>query len=413
MGMFWEGALSNLTKAAKTLNLEPEMVKMLSKPMRFVEFQIPLRMDDGSMQVFTAYRSFHSDALGPSCGGVRISPTLTPDEVNALAMTMTMKWATCGLPMGGSKGGIVADPTKLSRWETEQLCREYVRRVGHTGTWIDNLAADMGTNIRVLGYMLDEYERMVGHRCPSGVLDKPVILGGTLGMDDCVAYGVRCLALEICRERSMDPKNTRAVVQGYGAVGRNSAEVLDSEGFKVLAVSDVFGAIMNPDGLDIKAVSEHFWKTGSVVGAPGATAITNEELLELDCEILVPGALQDVITEKNADNIKASVILQGANGPVTPEADKILSAKGVLNVPDIIANAGGIILNQWEREQGITTNYWDLPTLRSATQKRLIEVYHSAAKVAEEYNVTMTEAAWINALINVSSAIRARGSAWK
>ena len=415
MSNFWETAESNMKKAAETLKLEPAMLEMLSKPMKFLEFQIPLRMDNGEMQVFTAYRSYFCDALGPSCGGVRISPTLTKDEVNALAMTMTMKWATCGLPMGGSKGGIIADPAKLSAWEKEQLCREYARRIGPSlmGTWVDNLAADMGTNITYLGYILDEYERMVGHRCPSGVLDKPVILGGTLGMDHCVAHGIRCLALEICGQRGWNASATKVVVQGYGAVGRNSAEILHSEGFKVLAVSDVFGAVMNPDGLDIPAVSEHFKKTGSVVGAPGTQTISNAELLELKCDILVPGALQDVITEKNAPNIKAAVVLCGANGPVTAEADAILFKRGIQNVPDIVGNSGGIIINQWEREQGITTNYWDLDTIHAATKKKLIAVYHDTEKTAAEFGVSMTDAAWINALRRVSSAIRARCSAWK
>lgn len=415
MSNFWETASLNMKKAAETLKLEPAMADMLSRPMKFLEFQIPLRMDNGEMQVFTAYRSFFCDVLGPSCGGVRISPTLSKDEVNALAMTMTMKWATCSLPMGGSKGGIVADPAKLSDWEKEQLCREYVRRigVGLTGTWVDNLAADIGTNITCLGYMLDEYERMVGHRCPSGVLDKPVILGGTLGMDHCVAHGIRCLSLEICRERGWDVKNTKVVVQGYGAVGRNSAEILYSEGFKVLAVSDVNGAIMNEEGLDIPAVSEYFRKTGTVVGAPGTKAISNRELLEMQCDILVPGALQDVITEENAPRIKAAVVLCGANGPVSAEADAILFQRGIQNVPDIVANSGGIIINQWEREQGITTNYWDLDTIHAATKEKLVAVYHDTQAVAEKFGVSMTDAAWINALSRVSEAIRARCSAWK
>lgn len=413
MGSFWESASENLQHAAKALNLAPEMIDLLKEPMRMEEFQIPLRMDNGKMRVFMAYRAYHNDALGPSGGGVRISPTLTPEEVKALALTMTIKWSTVGLPMGGSKGGIVANPRELSPWEYEQLCREYVRRVGFTGAWIDNLAADMGTNTTATGWMLDEYERRVGHHSPASIIDKPTLLRGTVGVEDQVAQGIRFLTRQVAMDMNFEPAKTDVVIQGFGAVGKSTAITLAKEGYKIIAIGDVYGSIINRNGIDVAKLVEHFKKTGTIVGFEGAQAIENkDELLELECDILIPGALQNVITEENADRIKAKVVIQGANGPVTPEADKIMTDKGIIDVPDVIANAGGIMINAFERTQGFTEEFWDEDRVHKAMDKLMTNAYREAIATSKEYNVSLTEAAWINGLKRVSAALRARCSAW-
>ena len=410
---FWEAASNNLMRAAKKMNLAPEMIDLLKSPMRSEEFLIPLRMDNGKMKVFTGYRVYHNDALGPSGGGVRISPTLTMDEAKALAITMTIKWATVGLNMGGSKGGIVADPSKLSPMEYERLVREYVRRVGFTGTWLDNLAADMGTSVKAAGWMADEYERRVGHHEATGVIDKPTVLRGTLGVDDQVAQGIKFLMAEVAKDYSFNIPETEVVIQGFGAVGKTTTQVLSGEGYKITAVSDVHGAIWNPNGLDVPSLMEHFKAAGTVVGYAQAKAITNEELLELPCDVLIPAAIQDVITQENADRIKARIVVQGANGPVTPEADEILYAKGITNIPDVLANAGGIIINSLERIQGLTEDFWDLEHVQHALGKRMANAYRETCSAAAQYQVSMTEAAWINALSRVRAALCARCGGWE
>lgn len=413
MESFWEAANDNLMHATKIMGLAPEMVDYLKEPIRTDIFTIPLRMDDGSMKVFKAFRVFHNDALGPCGGGVRFSPTLDVDEVKALAITMTIKWATVGLPFGGSKGGVCVDPSKLSPMEYERLVREYVRRVGCTGTWHDLLGADMGTNIKAAGWMADEYERRVGHHDPAGTIDKPPVLRGTLGIEDQVAQGIKPLLAEVVKDNGMKISETTVVIQGFGAVGKTTSDVLNAEGYKITAVSDVYGAICNPDGLNVPALIAYFNEKKTVVGFPEATAISNEELLELPCDVLIPAAIQGVITENNADRIKAKIIIQGANGPVTGEADRILSEKGIQNFPDVLCNAGGIIINSLERIQGLTEDFWDIDRIHTSQAKRMVNAYHECVATAKKYNCTYVEAAWVNALEKVCAALRARCGGWR
>lgn len=412
MSSFWEAANEKMLNAAKIMGLKQEMIDYLMKPIRAEEFSIPLRMDNGKMRVFRGYRVFHNDALGPCGGGTRFSPTLDMDEVNALAMTMTIKWAVVGLSMGGSKGGVRVNPAELSNMEYERLCREYVRRVGFTGTWHDNLGADMGTSITAAGWMADEYERRVGHHDPAGTIDKPVCLRGTLGIEDQVAQGIRALMEDIAVDYNLVPAETTVAIQGFGAVGRTTTEVLTNEGYKVVAVSDVYGAISNPEGFDVPALLEHVKKTGSVVGFAGAKAISNEELLEMDVDILIPGAIQNVITEENADKIRARIVLQAANGPVTYEADQILHDRGIVNMPDVLVNAGGIVINSLERIQALTEEFWDIDRVHMEQGKRMKASYQAVKEVAKRYNISLTEAAWVHALERVTAAIRARCPGW-
>lgn len=409
MNPFLEAAEARLRRAEDLLDLEPEIVKILSKPMRALEFQIPVRMDDGRAEIFSAYRVYHNDALGPTGGGTRIAPFMDMEESKALALVMTIKWAAVDIPIGGSKGGIQADPTKLSRWELERLCRGYMRHVAYKGPWVDFPGADIGSNLEMLGWMLDEYEQITGHHCPTAVVDKLTILGGTLGIEDPVGWGIMYIAQEILKSKGLSPQSCRVAIQGFGAVGTTTATTLSNEGFKVIAVSDIKGGVFNPAGLDIPKLIIHVEKTGSVVDFPGAKAIDNQELLATECEILVPGAIENVITDENAGDIQAKIILEGANGPTTPSADKTLSDKGVLIVPDVVANAGGAIVNSFERTQGFYDSYWDLDTIHELLKKKILKAYKETVDTANEMGILMSEAAWVNALRRVCKAMRARG----
>ena len=409
MSSFWETTKLHLQNAGKLLKLEPEMIEFLSKPMRASEFQIPLKMDNGKLQIFTAYRVCHNDALGLTKDGTRIVPDLTMDEVKALAMTMTIKHAVVDIAAGGGKGGIAADSHKLSKRELEQLCRAFIRRLNPKGAWVDVPGADIGTNYQTQAWMLDEYEQTAGFHSPAAVNDKPAIVGGSLGGEEATGRGVFYIALEFSKRKGFHTQSNRVVVQGFGDVGSNVAKLLSNEGFKVIAVGDVRGAISAPSGLDIPKLVSHVEQTGSVVDFPGAKAISNQELLETECEILIPAAVENVINKENADRVKTEIIVEGANGPVTPSAEKILLDKGVTIIPDVVANAGGIIVCQFERIQGLTDTYWDIDTVNERLKVRILKAYEEMLNTADEMGISLREAAWVNGLRKVSAAIRMRG----
>lgn len=409
MASFWEATKFRLQTVGKLMGLEPEMVEFLSKPMRALEFQIPLRMDNGKLQIFTAYRVCHNDALGPTKDGTRIIPDLTMDEVKALAMTMTIKHAVVDIPAGGGKGGIAADSHKLSERELERLCRAFIRRLNPKGAWVDVPGADIGTNYKTQAWMLDEYEQITGFHSPAAINDKPAIVGGSLGGEEATGRGVFYVALEVSKRKALNPRSYRVVIQGFGAVGRTAAKLLYNEGFNIIAIGDTRGAISALSGLDISRLVKHKEQTGSVVDFPGARVISNQELLETECEILIPAAVENVINEENAGRVKTEIIIEGANGPVTPSAEKSLLAKGVMIIPDIIANAGGIIVCQFERIQGLTDTYWDLDTVNERLKVRILKAYGEAVSRASEMGISLREAAWVNALHKVSAAIRMRG----
>ena len=409
MANFWEATKLRLETAAKLMGLEPEMVEFLSRPMRAVEFQIPLRMDNGQLQIFSAYRVCHNDALGPTKDGTRIVANLTLNEVKALAMTMTIKHAVVDIPAGGGKGGIAADTHKLTERELERLCRGFIRGLNPKGAWTDVPGADIGTNYQTQAWMLDEYEQIMGFHSPPAINDKPAIVGGSLGGHEATGRGVFYIALEESRSKGFMPESCRVVVQGFGAVGRSAAELLHNEGYKVVAVEDTRGAIYDSSGLNISELGKHKDQTGSVVDFPGAKTISSQELLETECDILIPAAVENVINEENADRVKAKVILEGANGSVTPPAEKTLLDKGVTIIPDIVANAGGIIVCQFERIQGLCDMYWDLDTVNQRLREKILKAYQKTVDTASEMDISLREAAWVNALRQVTAAIRMRG----
>lgn len=409
MNSFWEFTKARLERIEELLGFEPEMIELLSKPMRATEFTLPIRMDNGKVQIFTAYRVCHNDALGPTKNGTRIVPNLTLDEVKALALIMTIKHAVVDIPAGGGKGGIKADATKLSEHELERLSRAFIRQLKPKGAWTDIPGADIGTSYKTQAWMLDEYEQITGFHSPPAINDKPALVGGSLGGEDATSRGIFYLTVEVSKSKGLKPESCRVAIQGFGNVGSNLAKLLYNDGFKIIAVGDIKGAIADPSGFNIPKLTDYTKQTGSIVDFPKAKHISSKELLETECEILIPAAVENVINEENANYIKTKIILEGANGPLTPHADKLLADKGITIIPDIIANAGGIIVCQFERIQGLTDNYWDLDTVHECLKVRILKAYEEAKKTAAEMNITLREAAWVNALRKVSHAIRLRG----
>ncbi len=405
----WEEALFNLSQAAEAMELEPELLERLSTPMRFTEFTIPVRMDDGSKKIFTAYRSWHQDATGPTKDGTRVRPGLTPEEIKALSLFMSVKHAVAGIPAGGGKGGIKADPSKLSDGEYERLIRGFIRKLSPKGAFVDIPGADIGTGTQAMAWMLDEYEQITGFHSPAAINDKPAALGGSLGGFEATGWGVAACTMEAAKELGMAPEKTRIAVQGFGQVGSIASKKLFDSDFKIVAISDIYGAVENPDGLDVGKLMDHMEKTGSVKGFGGGREYDGGKILETDCDILIPAAVQDVITEENAPRIRAKLIVEAANAPTTPGADDLLSSKGVVIIPDVVANSGGAIVCDFERTQGLSNDYWTLDKVEERLNIRILRAYAEAREKAREKNVSMRLGAWINAIGKIRSAMLLRG----
>lgn len=405
-----EVAQEQLAMAAKYMNLEPQIYEMLKEPMRMVTVRIPVRMDDGSVQVFTGFRAQHNTALGPTRGGTRFHPEETADDVKALSLWMTMKNALNEIPNGGGKGGIIVDPDKLSKGELERLCRGYVRAIGPIiGAWKDFPGADIGTSAQTQSWMLDEWEAMNMHHEPGGISGKLMVLGGSEGRPEATSMGCLFATREVAKVLGLEMNKLTAVVQGFGKVGWHLAKLYQRDGVKVLAVSDVNGGIYNPEGLDIIDVHDYAERTGTVVGYPKAQAIDNASLLELECDILAPCAVQNVITEENAPRIKAKMIIEGANGPTTPEAEEILIKNGVFIAPDIWANSGGTQVAHFERIQNLHDNRWTEEEVNAKLERIIGKVFKEIYKLHKEQNISMRLACWVRAITKVTEAMKARG----
>ncbi|MDR0622639.1 MAG: Glu/Leu/Phe/Val dehydrogenase [Deltaproteobacteria bacterium] len=403
----WEEALLNLRKAAEIIYLEPELRTRLSTPMRFTEFTIPLRRDDGRKELYTAYRCLHQDATGPTKDGTRIRPGLTPEEIKALSLFMSIKHAVAGIPAGGGKGGIKADPSDLSEGEYERLVRGFIRRLIPKGAHRDVPGADIGTDARAMAWMLDEYEQISGFHSPAAINDKPAALGGSLGGHEATGWGVSECAVMAGATLGLGPGSTVAI-QGFGQVGSIAALTLWEKGFKVISVSDVFGAVINPNGIDIGKLFEHTTKTGKVNGFYGAAALEGS-VLEVECDILIPAAVQDVIHESNAKAIKAKLIVEAANAPIAPAADPILLAAGKAIVPDVVANCGGVVVCDFERTQGLSNDYWPLEKVKSRLLERMGRAYGETAALSADLGVPMRQAAWAMALKKIRVSMLLRG----
>ena len=404
----FETALNTLRVAGEIAGLEPNAIKILSQPKRVFEFTIPMKMDNGELRVFNAFRVHYNDALGEVKDGTRFVPNLDLNTVKALGFWMTIKHAVANIPAGGGKGGVRVDPDELSEWELERLVRAFIRKLPMKGAWVDVPGADIGTSAKTQAWMLDEYEEIVGFHSPAAVNDKPAEVNGTLGSMEATGTGAFFVPMEAVQNLELS-KGASIAVQGFGDVGRTIAKLLYNEGFKVIAVSDIKGGVYSEEGMDIEELVKHVEDTGFVAGFPGTAAINNKELLETKCDILIPAAVQSVITDENADKIKAKLIIEGANGPTTPGAEKILEGKEVTTIPDVLANCGGAIVCSFERTQGLTDTYWGLETVNEKLKERILKAYKETVATAREKNTSFRNAAWVNALIKISKAMKARG----
>ncbi len=406
----YQMALRQFDEAVKYLKLKRGIVEYLRYPKRELTVNFPVKMDDGSVKIFTGYRVHHNIVLGPAKGGIRYHPDVTLDEVRALAMWMTWKCAVVGLPFGGGKGGVICNPKEMSDQELENLTRRYTTEISiMIGPEIDIPAPDVGTNAQVMAWLMDTYSMHKGYSVLPVVTGKPVSIGGSLGRAEATGRGVMIVAREACKHLDMPFEGATAVVQGYGNVGAVAAYLLHDAGCRVIGVSDSRGGVYNPKGLDPRDVLRHKKETKSVVGYPGADTITNEELLELPCDILVPAALEKQITEKNADKIKAKLIVEGANGPTTPDADKILRERGVFVVPDILANAGGVTVSYFEWVQGLQSFFWSEEEINCKLEKIMAKSFAEVWTVAQDKGIDMRTAALVRAIDRVAEAIYIRG----
>jgi len=403
-------AKEQFNTAADLLELDPSMRAVLVTPKRQLIVSIPVKMDNGSITVFEGYRVQHNIARGPAKGGIRYHPQVTLDEVRALASWMTWKCATVGIPYGGGKGGIKVDPRKLSDGELERMTRRYAVEIAPIiGTHIDIPAPDVYTNEQTMAWIMDTISMITGGSQLSIVTGKPIALGGSLGRAEATARGCQFTVREACKLLGITLGGARVAVQGYGNAGSIAARLLHSDGAKVIAVSDSGGGVVNLGGLDPSDVLRHKEETGSVAGYPGADAISNEDLLKLECEILVPAALENQITLDNASDIKARIVAEAANGPVTPGADRVLFENGVFDIPDILANAGGVTVSYFEWCQDRHGFFWSDKEVNGYLEKIMFKAFHEVHQKAEAYKVDMRTGAYCLAIGRVAEATRVRG----
>jgi glutamate dehydrogenase (NAD(P)+) len=396
-------------EAADRLQLSDQTREVLSGTYREIRVQLPLRMDDRTVNTLYGYRVQHNGARGPYKGGVRYHPRADLDEVRALASLMTWKTAIMDLPFGGAKGGVQVDPSTLSTPELERLTRRYVSQISYIiGPYRDIPAPDMGTNAQTMAWMMDAYGQRAGHS-PAIVTGKPVALGGSLGREAATGRGCVITSTEAVKDLGRDPHDLTMAIQGFGNVGSWAARLAKADGYSVVAVSDVHGAIYDPRGLRIPNLLDHLRESGTVADYPEAERLGGDDLLELDVDVLLPAALGGVITKANAESIQASVIVEGANHPVTPLADQILADRGVVIVPDILANAGGVTVSYFEWTQNIQQFHWDEDEVNTQLHKRLVKAYRQVRDYARTHNTTLRQAGFILGVERVVEAARLRG----
>lgn len=406
----FEMAQIPLNKAIETMELDAGAAAIIAVPERTLEVSIPVKMDDGTTKVFTGYRSQHSTILGPAKGGVRYHQNVSMDEVKTLAFWMTCKCAVAGLPYGGGKGGIIVDPSKLSKAELERLTRGYIDKIAPIiGEKRDIPAPDMNTNAQIMGWMMDEYSKLAGQYEPGFITGKAISVGGSLGRTAATGRGVVVAALEALKLQGIQPYEATAAVQGFGNVGSWTAKLFCDAGVKVIALSDVYGAIFKADGFDCYDVDAYVKKTGSVVGYPGSKAITNAELLAMEVTVLAPCAIELQLTAENAAAVQASIICEGANGPTTPEADDILEAKGVMVIPDILANGGGVTVSYFEWVQNLYRYFWPEEEVIEKQNALMRKAFKAVYEKAKQYNVTLRVAAYMVTLGSLEEAMKIRG----
>jgi glutamate dehydrogenase (NAD(P)+) len=406
----FESMMSRFDRAAQLLELDADLYAVMRVPNRELKVYIPTRMDSGRMQVFEGFRVQHNFARGPAKGGIRYAPDVTLDEVRALAAWMTWKCAVVNVPFGGAKGGIVCDPTQMSKGELERMTRRYAAELlDFIGPEKDVPAPDMNTDEQTMAWIMDTYSMHARHTVNAVVTGKPIDLGGSRGRRDATGRGLLFVINEAVKRFKMTPRESRVVVQGAGNVGGAAARLLHEFGYKVVAISDVHGGIYSPDGIDIPAALEHLQRTRSLEDYNGVERVTNQELLELDCEVLLPAATENQITSRNADRVKCKVLAEGANGPTTAAADHILHEKGVFVIPDILANAGGVTVSYFEWVQDRMGYFWREDVVNERLQDTMVASFSDLCRYADAHNVETRMAAYMLAIDRVAYDTRMRG----
>ena len=416
----FQDAISRLDDAFKHASIDAEGLAILKTPKQILEVAVPVRKDDGSLMVCKGFRVRHHDAKGPTKGGIRFHPQVTREEVMALALWMTLKCALVGIPYGGAKGGVAVDPKTLSRLELERLSRSYIERIADfIGPDVDIPAPDVYTNAMIMGWMMDEYSSITRRRTPAVITGKPIPLGGSLGRDDATGRGAYYCIKELEKLQQWDPKTKTVAIQGFGNAGQHVARLLHQDGYRVVAVSDSKGGIYRQEGFDIPSLIQAKQETrqvqavyckGSVCEQIDATKISNEQLLELEVDILIPSALENQITADNANHIKAPVIVEVANGPIMSEADPILAAKKTLIIPDILANAGGVVVSYFEWVQNKAGYYWTEAEIHDRLRKIMSRAFKAVYELMNSKQIDMRTAANVRALNELGEAVDARGT---
>ncbi len=402
---------NQLDKVSKLLKLGQAELDILTIPKRILTFSFPVKLDSKEIRYFTGYRVQFNDARGPTKGGIRFHPEVNLEEIKSLAFLMTLKCAVVNLPYGGAKGGVMIEPKRFSENELEKVSRGYIREINNfIGPDIDIPAPDVNTDSKIMAWMLDEYEKLKGRHVPAVITGKPIQLGGSKAREFSTSMGGAYVLQELADSFDMEPKKTSVAVQGFGNVGMNIAKILHEWDYKVIAVSDSKGGIFNKNGLNIKDVMQHKEKTGKLSKFKAAKEISNEELLELKTDVLVPAALEDQITKKNANNVKAKLVLEMANRPITPEADEILLDKKIFVMPDILANAGGVVVSYFEWVQNSTNFYWSEQMVLERLKDYMAHATRELSKVCTDFRCDMRSSLYINAIKKILEAERLRGN---
>jgi glutamate dehydrogenase (NAD(P)+) len=409
-GSIFNAMLQEFDGAARLLGLDPGIWKILTNPKRQIIVSCPIQMDNGEIEVFTGYRVQYNITLGPAKGGIRYHPDVSLDEVTALAAWMTWKCAVAHVPFGGGKGGIVCDPTRMSRRELESLTRRYVAEIiDAIGPEKDVPAPDVNTNDQVMAWIMDTYSMHVGHTSTAVVTGKPIEMGGSLGRREATGRGVMIVTREAAKHLGLDITKLTVAVQGFGNVGSVSADLLSKIGAKIVAVTDWKGGVSNPAGLDIEKMLEYSKQHKTIDGFPGGEPMDNDQLFSLDVDVLVPAALENQITEDNASVIKAKIVAEGANGPTTPEAHRQLHERGVFVIPDILANAGGVTTSYFEWVQDRHGYFWEEHEVNQRLEAKMMEAFHDVLQTSIKYKTDLRTAAYIVAISRVATVTKMRG----
>ena len=407
----FEVALKQLDEAAKLIKLDKGLHQVLANPKRVLTVSLPVKMDNGEIRVFTGFRSQHNDARGPYKGGIRYHPQVTIDEVKALSMWMTWKCAVADIPYGGGKGGIICNPKEMSIGELERMTRRYAYAIADIiGPHTDIPAPDVYTGGKEMAWIMDTYSALKGNFVqPEVITGKPIAIGGSLGRNEATGRGLAFTVREAAKKLKLNMKAATAAVQGFGNAGQFASQLVEEQGATIIAASDSRGGIYNKSGMQVAALRRHKDKTGSVVGFPGAKSISNEELLETECTILIPAALENQITGKNAGKVKAKLVAEAANGPTTPEADDILYKNKILNIPDILANGGGVTVSYFEWLQNLRREYWTEAEVNERLDRNITKSFLDTFATSEKYGVNLRKASTVLAVNRVVEAVQLRG----